>query len=91
MTTATPTSPISLKTENTDLTLILAISIPTVLVLLMTIAVVIWLWKKSILNTPTIEGVDQCPVYGTYYFDNGDEKVDEGVIEVKDGNELYGS
>ena len=63
------------------------------LVLLVTIAMAICLikWKNSTQNTPATEGVDQNPVYGIYYFDNGDEKVDDGVMEVKDGNYLYGS
>ena len=60
----TPTNPTNGKTENTDITLTLAISIPTVLVLLITFAMVIWLIKRktSTQNTPTAEGVDQNPV-----------------------------
>ena len=37
-----------------------------------------------------LEDVDECPVYGIYYYDEGD-KVDEGRTEAVDVNEDYES
>ena len=52
-----------------------------------------WWWRKGggRDDSRAADEEDDNPVYGVYYFGDGDQKVDNGEIEMVDENEVYGS
>ena len=47
-------------------------------------------FKRRKRTTSTVENNDENPVYGMYYFGDG-EHIDYGTTEVQDDNDAYGS
>ena len=79
------------KSESDDI-LTRTIACISVVILLLSIAVIVFFLhrRKKNVTEEVVEQGDENPVYGMYYFANG-EHIDYGSVEVHDDNDYYGT
>ena len=86
--TATPETP----STSSNIVVTLAASLSAFAVFVIAALVVLCLRRKRVAgeDSGNTGEEDDNPVYGIYYFADGEDKVDNGEIEMVDANELYG-